>query len=169
VILFFRIDRVYQEIHRRLMPAELIRFHEAGHAVVAWFHPSIDPVTEVVVTPYGGSVSYDRAPFLLMTPAELIANATAGLAGMAVERRLYGRFSIGCINDLLICERLAGLLRERNGIPEDAALDELFRRAERIVASRWREIALVAEELRLDGRLDTADLERLLGPRTEEN
>ncbi|GJP31421.1 hypothetical protein CLOM_g12253 [Closterium sp. NIES-68] len=81
-----------------------VAYHEAGHAVVAWFLEHTEPLLKVSIVPRGtaalGFAQYLPNENLLMTKDQLIDMTCMALGGRAAEQVLLGSVSTGAQNDL---------------------------------------------------------------------
>jgi cell division protease FtsH len=111
------IDRVVAglERKRRLVSDKerrLVAFHEAGHAIVAEFSPTADPVRKVTIVPRGaaalGYMQQLVEERLLLQEDELMDRLAVLLGGRAAEHVVFGQYSTGAANDL---ERATALAR----------------------------------------------------------
>lgn len=88
-----------------------VAFHEAGHAVAAWFLQHAEPLLKVSIVPRGsaalGFAQYLPSENLLMTTEQIADMTCMALGGRAAEQVLLGKISTGtpCGMDL---ESLAG-------------------------------------------------------------
>ena len=82
-----------------------VAYHEAGHALVAMFSPSADPVHKISIIPRG----HAALGYTLQLPAEdqhllsrsaLIDRLKSLLGGRAAEELIFGEVSTGAENDL---------------------------------------------------------------------
>lgn len=102
------IDRIVAGLEKKtriITPEEkkIIAFHEAGHAVVSWTLPGIDPLVKVSIIPRGKSLG--GAWFLpeerqIVTRSKLNDQLCATLAGRASEDIVFGDISSGALDDL---------------------------------------------------------------------
>ncbi|MCI0464651.1 MAG: ATP-dependent zinc metalloprotease FtsH [Gemmataceae bacterium] len=88
-----------------------IAYHEAGHALVAWFQPDVEPPQKVTVVPRGraGGVTFfgvdeDRLHYGL---SYFQAELAAMMGGRAAERLIYGQIFAGAESDLKQATRRA--------------------------------------------------------------
>lgn len=102
------IDRIVAGLEKKsriISPAEkkLIAFHEAGHAVVSWYLPLVDPLIKVSVIPRGrslGAAWYLPEEKQIRTAAAFRENLCAALGGRAAEQLVFGEISSGALDDL---------------------------------------------------------------------
>ena len=99
---------------------EVIAYHEAGHAVVAWFSPGADPVRKVTIMPRGSALGVtaqvpeeDRYNYARDT---LLTRLSVMLGGRAAEELAIGDVTTGAENDLLEATRLARRMVSRWGM-----------------------------------------------------
>jgi cell division protease FtsH len=83
---------------------EMTAYHEAGHALLAWLLPDVDPVHKVTIIPRGRALGVTQ-----MLPEEeryhigekrLHAELTVSLAGRAAEKLVFDEYSAGAEEDL---------------------------------------------------------------------
>ncbi|CAL8466929.1 g6465 [Coccomyxa elongata] len=81
-----------------------VAFHEAGHAVVAWFLEYAEPLLKVSIVPRGtaalGFAQYLPNENLLMTMEQMRDMTCMALGGRAAEQIMLGKISTGAQNDL---------------------------------------------------------------------
>ena len=91
-----------------------VAYHEAGHAVAAWFLEHAEPLLKVSIVPRGsaalGFAQYLPSENLLMTAPQMEDMTCMALGGRAAEEVLLGRVSTGAQNDL---ERITSLTYNR--------------------------------------------------------
>jgi cell division protease FtsH len=98
----------------------LIAYHEAGHAIVAWFTPDADPVQRVTIVPHGQALGVteqlpgeDRHN---LSRSYLYARLAVMLGGRTAEEIVFGDVTTGAENDLLEATRLARRMVSRWGM-----------------------------------------------------
>jgi cell division protease FtsH len=83
---------------------EIIAYHEAGHAVVAYYLPNCDPVHKVTIVARGLAGGYTMAlpeeERRLESKARLADNLAFALGGRAAEEIVFGDVTTGASNDL---------------------------------------------------------------------
>jgi cell division protease FtsH len=98
----------------------VVAYHEAGHAVVAWFTPAADPVQKVTIVPHGQALGITE-----QVPGEerhnfnhtyLKARLAVMLGGRTAEEIAIGDFTTGAENDLVEATRLARRMVTRWGM-----------------------------------------------------
>jgi cell division protease FtsH len=97
-------------------------YHEAGHAVLAWFTPGCDRVHKVTIMPRGHTLGVTQ-----IVPEEERYNISQGdlsarlamlLGGRAAEKIQFDEFSAGAENDLREATRLARRMVTHWGMSE---------------------------------------------------
>lgn len=85
-----------------------VAYHEAGHAVAAWFLEHAEPLLKVSIVPRGsaalGFAQYLPSENLLMTVAQMTDMMCMALGGRAAEQVMLGKISTG----MLACPQPAG-------------------------------------------------------------
>jgi cell division protease FtsH len=122
------IDRVVAglEKKRRVMSKkekEIVAYHEAGHALMAEFLETADPVHKISIIPRGiAALGYtlqlpteDR---YLMTKKELFDRLCVLLAGRVAEEIVFGEVSTGAQNDLARATDIAKSMVKEYGMSE---------------------------------------------------
>jgi cell division protease FtsH len=102
------IDRIIAGLEKKskiISPQEkkVIAYHEAGHAVVSWVLPHIDPLVKVSIIPRGkslGAAWYRPEERQLKNLSELKESLSVALAGRAAEEIIIGEVSSGALDDL---------------------------------------------------------------------
>jgi cell division protease FtsH len=98
----------------------IVAFHEAGHALVAWYTPLADPVHKVTIIPRGRALGVTE-----QVPGEdhynysrgyLIARLAVMLGGRTSEELMIGEPTTGAENDLVEATRLARRMVTRWGM-----------------------------------------------------
>ena len=81
-------------------------YHEAGHAVVAWFLEHTEPLLKVSIIPRGtaalGFAQYLPSENLLSTQDQLSDMICMALGGRAAEEVMLEKISTGAQNDLVM-------------------------------------------------------------------
>ena len=99
---------------------EVIAYHEAGHAIAAWFIPEADEVHKVTIIPHGQVLGVTQ-----QLPAEdhynlsrsyLMARLAVLLAGRTAEEIALGEITTGAENDLIEATKLARKMVTRWGM-----------------------------------------------------
>ena len=90
---------------------KVVAYHEAGHAVVAWFTPDADPVHKVTIIPHGRALGVtEQLPVedvFNYGRAALLARLTVMFGGRAAEEIALGEITTGAENDIIQATRLA--------------------------------------------------------------
>jgi len=105
-------------------PAEkrIVAYHEAGHALVAWFTPEADPVHKLTIIPHGRALGVteqlpanDRYNY---SRTYLLAKLAVMLGGRTAEELVLGDITTGAENDLLQATQMARRMITRWGMGE---------------------------------------------------
>jgi AFG3 family protein len=76
-----------------------VAFHEAGHAVAAWFLEYAEPLLKVSIVPRGsaalGFAQYLPSENMLMTMEQMADMTCMALGGRAAEQVMLGKISTG--------------------------------------------------------------------------
>ncbi|MGE0488831.1 MAG: ATP-dependent zinc metalloprotease FtsH [Vulcanimicrobiota bacterium] len=169
-----------------------VAYHEVGHALVAHFSPTADPVHKISIVPRGKAalgytLQLPSNDSYLMTETELRDRIRVLLGGMAAERLIFDEISTGAENDLERCSQIArrmaahfgmggetGLLHTGQDTPASAAslarVDEEARRlletihaeATAILESRREALERISGELLRREVLESTEFEALL-------
>ena len=79
-------------------------FHEAGHAILAYLLPRLDPVHHISIIPSGRALGYTRIvpeeDKFSVYRDELHERICEMLGGRAAEEIMFGNFSGGAANDI---------------------------------------------------------------------
>lgn len=82
---------------------KIVAFHEAGHALVSWLLPTVDPLIKVSIIPRGkslGAAWYLPEEKQLRTSTAFFEHLCASLGGRAAEEVIFGEVSSGALDDL---------------------------------------------------------------------
>jgi cell division protease FtsH len=97
----------------------VIAYHEAGHALVAWFTPDADPVHKVTIIPRGHALGVtEQLPedHYNYGRSYLMARLGVMLGGRTAEEVAVGDVTTGAENDLIEATRLARRMVTRWGM-----------------------------------------------------
>ncbi|HEY0031287.1 MAG TPA: ATP-dependent zinc metalloprotease FtsH [Bacteroidia bacterium] len=105
---FDAIDRVVAGLEKKtkfISPAEkkIIAYHEAGHAIVSWMLPHVDPLLKVSIIPRGKSLGgawYLPEERQIITRAQFFDRMCAALGGRTAEEVVFNEVSSGALDDL---------------------------------------------------------------------
>src|SRR5262249_10914591 len=83
---------------------EMTAYHEAGHALIAWLLPDLDPVHKVTIVPRGRALGLtqllpDEARYH-MGEQRLHSQLVLMMGGRAAEKMVFDEFSAGAENDI---------------------------------------------------------------------
>ncbi len=99
---------------------EIAAFHEAGHALVASFVPTSEPVRKVSIVARGMAAGYTlKVPTeekRMKTKSELLNEMAILLAGFCAEKIKFKEITTGATNDLKIATKLARKLVKEYGM-----------------------------------------------------
>ncbi|CAN5298918.1 ATP-dependent zinc metalloprotease FtsH [soil metagenome] len=97
-------------------------YHEAGHALCAWYEPKSDPLDRVSIIPRGrsGGVTMftpneDRVDY---SASELMARLITAMGGRAADKIVFGEAMSGAIQDLKQATRIARLMVTQYGMSD---------------------------------------------------
>jgi len=100
----------------------IIAYHEAGHAVVAYYLPNCDPVHKVTIIPRGMAGGYTLAlpqeDRTLWTRSKFLDDMAMALGGRAAEEIVFGDITTGAAEDLERVTELARAMVTRYGMSE---------------------------------------------------
>lgn len=101
---------------------EMTAYHEAGHALIAWHTPEVDPVHKVTIVPRGRSLGVteflpDEERYHI-GERRLHARLVTMLGGRAAEKLVFNEFSAGAEDDLKRASDLARRMIASLGMSE---------------------------------------------------
>ncbi len=112
-----RKSRIITEREKRV-----IAYHEAGHAVVAYYLPNCDPIHKVTIIPRGMAGGYTLAlpeeDRTLWTRSKFLDDMAMALGGRAAEEIVFGDITTGAAEDLERVTELARAMVTRYGMSE---------------------------------------------------
>jgi cell division protease FtsH len=98
----------------------VVAYHEAGHAVVAWFTQRADPVQKVTIVPHGSALGVtEQVPVEErhnLSLSYLKARIAVMLGGRTAEELALGEITTGAENDLVEATKLARHMVTRWGM-----------------------------------------------------
>ncbi len=101
---------------------ELTAYHEAGHAIVAWSLPQMDPVHRVSIVARGMALGFTMIPPTQdrynETKSRLMEQITALLGGRAAEELVFKEFSAGAGSDIAQATGIARRMVTEFGMSE---------------------------------------------------
>jgi cell division protease FtsH len=99
---------------------QVVAYHEAGHALVAWLTPGADPVHKVTIIPHGRALGVtEQMPtddHYNYSREYLLARLAVMLGGRTAEEIAIGDITTGAENDLVEATRLARRMITRWGM-----------------------------------------------------
>jgi cell division protease FtsH len=118
------LDRILLGSNRRLLlddhERQVVAYHEAGHALVAWLTPGTDPVHKVTIMPRGRALGVtEQLPdddHYNYSREYLLARLAVMMGGRAAEMVALGEVTTGAENDLVEATRLARRMVTRWGM-----------------------------------------------------
>jgi hypothetical protein len=153
------------------LPRKRLALHEAAHAVAAWWqtdHPHVLCMTirfQQGMVRYA-SVGHEWEILERASKAELYARLVTTLAGIAIERHLYGSPNICGSSDLSSAELIARTMGKRfAGRTSKVALESALADAHTLVVRYEHDIHRLAHELDRNHRLGYDQVRNVLGPR----
>ncbi len=102
-----------QKRNHKIKPQEKLKtaYHEAGHAILAYFLPTQDPVRQISIIPSGRALGYTLNPPVedkySVYKNELKENIAMLLGGRAAEEIVFGDVSGGASNDIQRATKIA--------------------------------------------------------------
>ena len=116
----------YVSLHRTSEELLHTAYHEAGHAVIAWFDPNADVPTQVsIVARTSGALGFNLTPektSLITTKEDLLAGIRVKMGGRLAEELVYpDHISTGASNDLQKATELAYYFVAQYSLNEDQA------------------------------------------------
>jgi cell division protease FtsH len=110
-------EEVMSEKDRRLTA-----YHEAGHALAAWFTPGADPIHKVTIIPRGRALGVTQflpeEDRMGISESEIHADLTVALGGRAAERLVFADLSAGAAGDLKQATRMARMMVTQWGMSD---------------------------------------------------
>lgn len=82
---------------------KMTAYHEAGHAMVGWFMPHMDPVHRISIVSRGmslGHTMYEPVEQLHQTKTYLLEQIAAMMGGRAAEQLFFNEITTGASNDI---------------------------------------------------------------------
>ncbi|MGX8704911.1 MAG: ATP-dependent metallopeptidase FtsH/Yme1/Tma family protein, partial [bacterium] len=97
-------------------------YHEAGHALLAYFMPTQDPVQQISIIPSGNALGYTLNPpaedKYSVYKQELKENIAMLLGGRAAEKVIFGDVSGGASNDIERATKIAKQMVTKLGMSD---------------------------------------------------
>ncbi len=105
---------------RREKDNKLCAYHEAGHAVAAYFCPTSDPVKHITIIPAGSAggvtIRVPEEDRMVQTRGEMIDNIIVALGGRIAEELILDDISTGASSDISQATKIARAMVERYGM-----------------------------------------------------
>ena len=101
---------------------EMVAYHEAGHAIVAYSMPGCEKVQEITTIPRGMAGGYTKylpdESTHYATSTKLKARIAFAMGGMCAERLIYGDITTGATNDIKQATNIARAMVTEYGMSE---------------------------------------------------
>ncbi|MBI5619796.1 ATP-dependent zinc metalloprotease FtsH [Candidatus Gottesmanbacteria bacterium] len=101
---------------------KMTAYHEAGHAVVNYYSPNLDPVHRVSIVSRGMALGYTMAPpekdRLHETRSRLVEEIAMTMGGRAAEQLIFHEMTSGAANDIDQATRIARYMVMEFGMSE---------------------------------------------------
>jgi cell division protease FtsH len=101
---------------------EMTAYHEAGHALLAWFQPDVDPLHKVTVIPRGRALGVTQLlpneDRMNIGEKRLHAQLAFMLGGRAAEKLIFNEYSAGAEDDLKRATQMARRMVSRWGMSD---------------------------------------------------
>ncbi|HEY8895637.1 MAG TPA: ATP-dependent zinc metalloprotease FtsH [Niastella sp.] len=102
------VDRIVAGLERKSKiisreEKKIIAYHEAGHAIISWLLPRVDPLVKVSIIPRGktlGAAWYLPEEKSIRTQSTFNEHLCATLGGRAAEEVIFDEVSSGALDDL---------------------------------------------------------------------
>jgi cell division protease FtsH len=119
---------------------EITAFHESGHAVVAFYHPKVDPLHKITIVPRGMAGGYtmvlpdeDRN---YTTRSHFEGQLAMALGGHVAEELVFGEMTTGPGDDIQKVTRIARAMVTRFGMSEKLGPRTFGRKEELVFLGR---------------------------------
>jgi cell division protease FtsH len=90
---------------------KIIAYHEAGHAIVAKFLPTADPIHKVSIMPRGPALGYTlqlpKEDKYLVSKSELLDKLAILFGGRTAEELIFSEVTTGAKNDIAVATEIA--------------------------------------------------------------
>ena len=163
-------DKVMMGTERRslIIPPEekkITAYHEAGHALVAWFLPEADPLHKITIIPRGqalGLTHWLPVDERHMHSKEYLEQVmAASMGGRAAEEIVYGHFTTGAASDITSVTNLARRMVCQWGMSDRLGPIQFGSRDELIFLGK--EIAQQKDYSERTAQLIDEEVQRLIG------
>jgi cell division protease FtsH len=122
-------DKVMMGVERRSMvmteeEKRLTAYHEAGHAIVAWFSPPSDPIHKATIIPRGRALGMvmrlPEGDRISLSRAKLEADLAVAMGGRVAEEIIFGidRVTTGASSDIKMATDIARRMVTEWGMSE---------------------------------------------------
>ena len=160
------IDRVVAGPERRSRvltsrERELTAYHEAGHAITAYYVPDADPVFKISIVARGQMGGYTRylpkEDRYIQTAGQFKAHLATAMGGRTAEQIKFGETTTGASNDIEVATRMAKDMVTRYGMSERLGPRSFGKRQEMVFLGRelseQRDYGLKTEAI-IDAEMD---------------
>ncbi len=100
----------------------LTAYHEAGHAISAFYLPTSDPVHQITIIPHGPAGGFTmyrpEEDVQFRTRTQMLEDLSSALGGRVAEKLVLDDISTGASNDLVQATRLCRAMVTRYGFSE---------------------------------------------------
>lgn len=134
-------------------------YHEAGHAVVTYFVPEMDPVHRISIVSRGGSLGHTLIPpktdRYTETRSHLLAQITSLLGGRTAEKLIFNELTGGAANDIARATELVRAMVVNMGMSELGPINFGPRTDFSATGMNWYEPEQISEVMRakIDGQI----------------
>ncbi|MCL5439209.1 MAG: ATP-dependent zinc metalloprotease FtsH [Patescibacteria group bacterium] len=100
---------------------EMTAYHEAGHALVSWQMPHVDPVHRISIVSRGFSLGHtmiEPVEHTHETRTHLLEQITVMLGGRAAEKLIFNEMTTGASNDIARATELARMMVSEFGMSD---------------------------------------------------
>jgi len=130
---------------------KMTAYHEAGHAVVTYYLPKMDPVHRVSIVSRGGTLGHTLIPpktdRYTETRSHMVAQIISLLGGRAAEALVFNELTGGAASDITQATELARNMVVRMGMSELGPINLGQRVDISGLGTNWYEPVKVSEEL----------------------
>ena len=130
---------------------KMTAYHEAGHAVVTYYLPKMDPVHRVSIVSRGGTLGHTLIPpktdRYTETKSHMVAQIASLLGGRAAEALVFNELTGGAASDITQATELARNMVVKMGMSELGPINLGSRVDISGLGTNWYEPVKVSEEL----------------------
>jgi len=126
-------------------------YHEAGHAVVTYYLPKMDPVHRISIVSRGGSLGHTLIPpktdRYTETKSHMLAQIASLLGGRSAEKMVFDELTGGAASDITRATELARAMVMKMGMSQLGPINLGARVDISALGTNWYEPVKVSEEL----------------------